>query len=95
MLADSLLLLLLPATLSSVSASPTWNPNRSVYGNGSTCWSGGIHSPCNGATAGCTYDGILVVCQDSTDSMVYSNMCGCCWSKGTCTYDADCNASCG
>ena len=25
-----------------------------------TCWTGQIHSPCNGAQTGCTPDGILV-----------------------------------
>lgn len=40
-----------------------------------TCWTGNIHSPCNGAAAGCTPDGILVsgppmfVLTDWTDTL--------------------------
>ncbi|KAI1497592.1 hypothetical protein F5X99DRAFT_396309 [Biscogniauxia marginata] len=60
------------------------------------CWTGQIHSACSGAKTGCTPDGLLVECQESADAMIYSSMCGCCEdAKGTCTYDADCNASCG
>ncbi|KAI0179200.1 hypothetical protein GGR52DRAFT_296272 [Hypoxylon sp. FL1284] len=59
------------------------------------CWSGQIHSPCQGFSTGCTPDGILVTCQESAGAMIYSNMCGCCGeADGTCTYDDDCNASC-
>ncbi|KAI1207151.1 uncharacterized protein F4807DRAFT_189035 [Annulohypoxylon truncatum] len=57
-----------------------------------TCWTGEIHSPCNGATTGCTPDGILVKCEADSGAMIYDSMCG--GPPGTCTYDAACNASC-
>ncbi|OTB07061.1 hypothetical protein M426DRAFT_318426 [Hypoxylon sp. CI-4A] len=56
------------------------------------CWTGNIHSPCNGATLGCTEDGIMVKCQG--ESMIYASMCDPGNNTFTCTYDADCNAAC-
>lgn len=41
------------AIASSAAASPLAAQND-------TCWTGQIHSPCNGAQTGCTPDGILV-----------------------------------
>ncbi|KAI1650158.1 uncharacterized protein F4817DRAFT_328431 [Daldinia loculata] len=59
------------------------------------CWAGQIHYPCDGSTTGCTPDGIMVKCQDSSGAMIYANMCDLgSQGKGTCTYDADCNAAC-
>ncbi|KAI1662722.1 hypothetical protein F4813DRAFT_8534 [Daldinia decipiens] len=59
------------------------------------CWAGQIHYPCNGSTTGCTPDGIMVKCQDSSGAMIYADMCDLgSAGKGTCTYDADCNAAC-
>ncbi|KAI0470677.1 hypothetical protein GGR56DRAFT_139934 [Xylariaceae sp. FL0804] len=54
-----------------------------------TCWSGEIHSSCDGFTTGCTPDGYMAMvisdmCLTSTDGT----------GTGTCHYDADCNASC-
>ncbi|KAI1078364.1 hypothetical protein F5B20DRAFT_547881 [Whalleya microplaca] len=57
------------------------------------CWSGEIHSPCDWFSSGCTPDGILVGCQNNS-SMIFSSMCDCSGSGGTCTYDSDCNAYC-
>ncbi|KAI1140336.1 hypothetical protein F5Y05DRAFT_314325 [Hypoxylon sp. FL0543] len=57
-----------------------------------TCWTGEIHSACNGATNGCTPDGIMVTCQG--DQMIFADMCGGPNGPWTCTYDANCNASC-
>ncbi|KAI0007836.1 hypothetical protein F4779DRAFT_590411 [Xylariaceae sp. FL0662B] len=91
MLAKSIVLML-PFASSLAAASII---NRSQ--NSSVCWTGEIHSPCNGATTGCTPGGIMVACEDGT-SMIFSSNCNCSGTgtgQGSCTYDADCNASCG
>ena len=104
-------------TLSMASASAL--PKGSSVISRATCWSGEIHHPCNGATTGCTPDGIMVrlsrtttkaqnvpvfanwldfqvKCQETSDAMIYADTCGLGdQGKGTCTYDASCNASCG
>ncbi|OTA91002.1 hypothetical protein M434DRAFT_397563 [Hypoxylon sp. CO27-5] len=51
-------LVLLPVAFSLVSSSAL--PKDSSTKPRTTCWTGEIHSPCNGATAGCTPDGIMV-----------------------------------
>ncbi|OTA70180.1 hypothetical protein K449DRAFT_459974 [Hypoxylon sp. EC38] len=84
-------LVLLPVALSLVSSSAL--PKDSSTKPRATCWTGEIHSPCNGATAGCTPDGIMVKCQG--EQMIFADMCGGPYGPGSCTYDDNCNASCG
>ncbi|KAI2605990.1 uncharacterized protein GGS25DRAFT_523660 [Hypoxylon fragiforme] len=82
------ILALLPLAISLASAS-------AALPRAAPCWTGGIHSACNGAATGCTPDGILVKCQESTGAMIWASMCeepG--QDQRTCSYDADCNASC-
>ncbi|KAI8962908.1 hypothetical protein F5Y11DRAFT_356719 [Daldinia sp. FL1419] len=70
-------------------------PKPIATSKNATCWSGQIHYPCNGSTTGCTPDGIMVKCQDTSGAMIYADMCGLgSPGKGTCAYDADCNAAC-
>ncbi|KAI2639017.1 hypothetical protein GGS26DRAFT_587788 [Hypomontagnella submonticulosa] len=57
-----------------------------------TCWTGQIHSPCNGFTTGCTPDGIMVKCQGT--QMIWASMCGGPYPPWNCTYDASCDAYC-
>lgn len=42
------------------SAAASAHASRDSMVSRDPCWSGGIHSPCNGAETGCTPDGILV-----------------------------------
>ncbi|KAI1246504.1 hypothetical protein MGN70_013404 [Eutypa lata] len=75
------------ALASTVAASP-------LAARGMTCWSGEIHSSCDGFATGCTPDGFKVVCQDDLQ-MIFSATCGpLMGGPSTCHYDADCNASC-
>ncbi|KAH6651739.1 hypothetical protein BKA67DRAFT_537597 [Truncatella angustata] len=48
------------ASMSALSAfaAPASSPAAAIVPKQS-CWTGGIHSACNGATTGCTTDGIL------------------------------------
>ncbi|KAI0012349.1 hypothetical protein F4779DRAFT_569332 [Xylariaceae sp. FL0662B] len=58
------------------------------------CWPGSnIHDSCQGFKTGCTQDGFLVACQESTDAMIFSSSCGS-EAPRSCAYDADCHASC-
>ncbi|KAI1380942.1 hypothetical protein F4677DRAFT_205380 [Hypoxylon crocopeplum] len=84
---------LLPVAFSLASASLV-RANTPV--SNAQCWNGTeIHDPCWGFETGCTVDGILVKC-DGGVAMIYSSMCDCCENgPGICTYDANCNASCG
>ncbi|KAI1402953.1 hypothetical protein F4819DRAFT_452790 [Hypoxylon fuscum] len=94
MMFKSYAVVLLPIAFSVTSASLLPKGSSSIPR--AVCWSGEIHSPCNGAQNGCTNDGILVTCQESSNAMIYSDMCDCCeQAKGTCSYDANCNATCG
>ncbi|KAI6089889.1 hypothetical protein F4821DRAFT_230137 [Hypoxylon rubiginosum] len=93
MMFKSYAFVLLPAAVSVTSAALL--PKDSSPAPRAACWSGQIHSPCEGFSTGCTPDGIMVECQASSSAMIYSEMCGCCaQAKGTCTYDDNCNASC-
>ncbi|KAI0386703.1 hypothetical protein F5Y04DRAFT_275154 [Hypomontagnella monticulosa] len=56
------------------------------------CWTGEIHSPCNGFTTGCTPDGIMVKCQG--EQMIWASMCGGPYPPWNCTYDDNCDAYC-
>ncbi|KAI1418599.1 hypothetical protein F5Y13DRAFT_3157 [Hypoxylon sp. FL1857] len=90
MMFKSSVFVFLPVAFSLVSGSAL--PEGSAVKPRATCWTGEIHSPCDGATAGCTVDGIMVTCQGT--QMIFADMCGGPNGPWSCTYDDNCNPSC-